>query len=107
MRRERQYRRGDDISDFPVEKARLVGAYTLIGLSAMSTAGYGISLMEQTVTEYHRSTWGDYSARYMGQADRAIIAYLRPPDNAVHKRSSNLEHLCREFTRYQLCAILQ
>lgn len=51
MGRDGQYRRGDDISDFPIEKARLAGAYTLIGLSAVSTAGYGISLMERTVRE--------------------------------------------------------
>lgn len=51
MGRDGQYRRGDDISDFPIEKARLIGAYTLIGLSAVSTAGYGISLLERTVRE--------------------------------------------------------
>ncbi|KAL3480159.1 major facilitator superfamily domain-containing protein [Aspergillus californicus] len=39
-----QYRRGDDISDFPIEEARLIGIYTLILLSAAGIAGYGISL---------------------------------------------------------------
>ncbi|KAJ5920757.1 hypothetical protein N7466_009083 [Penicillium verhagenii] len=43
-----QYRRGDDISDFPIEEARLVGIYTLVITSALGTAGFGISLMKQT-----------------------------------------------------------
>ncbi|SPN99772.1 related to antibiotic resistance protein [Cephalotrichum gorgonifer] len=47
MGRDEQYRRGDDISDFPIEEARLIGAYSLIGLASLSTAGYGISLMER------------------------------------------------------------
>ena len=49
MGREGQYRRGDDISDFPIEVARLNGAYTLIGLTALTTAGYGISLIQRAV----------------------------------------------------------
>ncbi|KAI9375237.1 major facilitator superfamily domain-containing protein [Aspergillus egyptiacus] len=43
-----QYRRGDDISDFPIEEARFVGVYTLVILSAAGTAAYGISLMKET-----------------------------------------------------------
>ncbi|KAH7324677.1 major facilitator superfamily domain-containing protein [Stachybotrys elegans] len=39
------YRRGDDISEFPIEKARFEGLYTLVILSAVSTVGYGVSLM--------------------------------------------------------------
>lgn len=57
MGRDGQYQKGDDISDFPIEKTRLVGAYTLIGLSAVSTAGYGISLMEQTVSAITPVGW--------------------------------------------------
>lgn len=51
MGREGQYRWGDDIFDFPIEKVRLAGTYILVGLSAVSTAGYGISLINQTVRE--------------------------------------------------------
>ncbi|TLD30943.1 hypothetical protein PspLS_01947 [Pyricularia sp. CBS 133598] len=43
-----KYRKGDDISDFPIENVRLQGMYTLIGLSAASTAAYGVALMQRT-----------------------------------------------------------
>lgn len=49
--REGTYQRGDDISDFTIEEARLEGIYALVILSAVTTAGYGISLMEHTVSE--------------------------------------------------------
>ncbi|KAF6808024.1 hypothetical protein CSOJ01_07792 [Colletotrichum sojae] len=45
--RDATYRRGDDISDFPIEEARLNGIYGLVALSAVTTAGYGISLMQE------------------------------------------------------------
>ncbi|KAK4186218.1 major facilitator superfamily domain-containing protein [Podospora australis] len=41
------YRRGEDISDFPIEETRLRGIYTLIVISSVGTAAYGISLMKQ------------------------------------------------------------
>ncbi|KAF6785041.1 hypothetical protein CMUS01_16583 [Colletotrichum musicola] len=43
------YRRGDNISDFPIEKARLNGIYVLVALSAVTTAGYGVSLMQEAI----------------------------------------------------------
>lgn len=49
MGRDGQYRGGDDISDFPIEETRLSGGYTPIVLTAASTAGYRISLMERAV----------------------------------------------------------
>ncbi|OIW26367.1 MFS general substrate transporter [Coniochaeta ligniaria NRRL 30616] len=42
------YRRGEDISDFPIEQARFAGIYTLIVISAIGTAAYGVSLMKRT-----------------------------------------------------------
>ncbi|KFA78754.1 hypothetical protein S40288_01627, partial [Stachybotrys chartarum IBT 40288] len=42
------YRRGDDILDFPIERARLTGLYSLVSLSSTSTIGYGISLMTRS-----------------------------------------------------------
>lgn len=48
--REGNYQRGDDISDFPIEEARFKGIYTLLVASAVTTAGYGISLMEHAVS---------------------------------------------------------
>ncbi|KAL4970378.1 uncharacterized protein BDV14DRAFT_42708 [Aspergillus stella-maris] len=45
--REGQYS-GDDITDFPIEEARFAGIYTLVILSAASTAGYGVSLYKET-----------------------------------------------------------
>jgi len=44
------YRRGDDISDFPIEQARFAGIYTLITVSAVGTAAYGVVLNEKTVS---------------------------------------------------------
>ena len=46
--REGQYRRGDDITDFPIDEARFAGIYTVILPSATSTAGYGVSLSKET-----------------------------------------------------------
>ncbi|KXH26488.1 hypothetical protein CSAL01_05411 [Colletotrichum salicis] len=45
--RDSRYRRGDDISDFPTEEARLAGIYMLVALSSVTTAGYGVSLMQE------------------------------------------------------------
>jgi hypothetical protein len=45
------YRRGDDISDFPIERARFDGIYILIAVSAAGTAAYGAVLHERTVSE--------------------------------------------------------
>ncbi|KAL4799121.1 major facilitator superfamily domain-containing protein [Aspergillus venezuelensis] len=46
--KEGQYKRGDNITDFSIEEARFAGIYTLILLSAASTAGYGVSLYKET-----------------------------------------------------------
>ncbi|KXH43049.1 hypothetical protein CSIM01_01803 [Colletotrichum simmondsii] len=46
--RDSRYRRGDDISDFPIEEARLAGIYILVALSSVTTAGYGVSLMQES-----------------------------------------------------------
>ncbi|KAG8158913.1 hypothetical protein KVR01_011356 [Diaporthe batatas] len=42
------FQRGEDISDFPIEKVRLKGAYTLLMITAIGTAGYGLALMTRT-----------------------------------------------------------
>ena len=42
-----QYHRGDEISNFPIEQARLAGMYTLVAISAVGTAAYGVSLNEE------------------------------------------------------------
>lgn len=44
------YRRGGDISDFPIEKARFTGIYALIAVSALGTAAYGVSLLKRSVS---------------------------------------------------------
>jgi hypothetical protein len=41
--------RGENISDFPIEKARLRGAYAMLTVSAVGTVGYGLALMTKTV----------------------------------------------------------
>ncbi|KAK1481199.1 hypothetical protein CABS01_14287 [Colletotrichum abscissum] len=46
--RDSRYRRGDDISDFPIEEVRLAGIYMLVALSSVTTAGYGVSLMQES-----------------------------------------------------------
>ncbi|KAK1540464.1 hypothetical protein CPAR01_06453 [Colletotrichum paranaense] len=46
--RDSRYRRGDDISDFPIEETRLAGIYMLVALSSVTTAGYGVSLMQES-----------------------------------------------------------
>ncbi|CCC07999.1 hypothetical protein SMACR_01563 [Sordaria macrospora] len=45
--RESQYKKGEDISDFAIEKARFVGIYTLILVSSVGSAAYGVSLNER------------------------------------------------------------
>ncbi|KAK3497326.1 uncharacterized protein B0T23DRAFT_81081 [Neurospora hispaniola] len=47
--REGQYRRGEDISDFPIEKARFVGIHTLILVLSVGSAAYGVGLNERAL----------------------------------------------------------
>jgi hypothetical protein len=42
--------RDENPLEFPMEKARLKGAYTMISLSILSTVGYGLTLMFKTVS---------------------------------------------------------
>lgn len=44
------FQRGEDISDFPIERVRLKVAYTLHIVTAIGTAGYGVALMTRTVS---------------------------------------------------------
>lgn len=44
------FQRGEDISDFPIERVRLKVAYTLHIVTAVGTAGYGVALMTRTVS---------------------------------------------------------
>ncbi len=44
------FERGEDISDFPIEKARLRGAKVMVGVVVLSTVGYGVVLMTRTVS---------------------------------------------------------
>ncbi|KAI0131936.1 major facilitator superfamily domain-containing protein [Xylariales sp. AK1849] len=46
--RDGKYSRGDDISDFPIENARLKGVFALVLVSGLGTVGYGLSLMAET-----------------------------------------------------------
>ncbi|KAF6821885.1 hypothetical protein CPLU01_12333 [Colletotrichum plurivorum] len=39
----------DGVTTFPIEEARLNGVYVLVTLSAVITAGYGISLMQEAI----------------------------------------------------------
>jgi hypothetical protein len=43
------YRREDGIATFPIEQVRFAGIYTLIAVSAVGTAAYGVILNERTV----------------------------------------------------------
>lgn len=45
------FQRGEDISDFPIESVRLKGAYTLLIVTAIGTAGYGVALMTRAVSK--------------------------------------------------------
>ncbi|KAK1675226.1 major facilitator superfamily domain-containing protein [Colletotrichum godetiae] len=47
--RDSPYRRDNDISDFPIEEARLAGIYMLVALISVTTAGYGVSLMQSLI----------------------------------------------------------
>lgn len=47
--RDEGYHRGDDISDFPIERARFAGIQVLIAISAAGTAAYGAVLNQRTV----------------------------------------------------------
>ncbi|KAK7983484.1 hypothetical protein PG989_010886 [Apiospora arundinis] len=42
------YQKGNDISGFPIEMARFQGFYTMVIISALGTAGYGVNLLEKT-----------------------------------------------------------
>jgi hypothetical protein len=42
--------RGEDISDFPIEKARLKGAALLVIITVAGTVGYGVALMTRAVS---------------------------------------------------------
>lgn len=44
------YKKGEDISDFAIEQARFVGIYTLILISSVGSAAYGVSLNERAVS---------------------------------------------------------
>lgn len=48
------FRRGENISDFPIEKARLIGAYVMIVVTAVASAGYGLALMTRDVSPIPR-----------------------------------------------------
>lgn len=41
--------RGDDLSGFPIEKARLRSIWCLLGIAASSTVGYGWAVKTRTV----------------------------------------------------------
>ena len=42
--------KGDDLSDFPIEKARLRSIWYFMGLSMACTVGYGWSIERRTVS---------------------------------------------------------
>ncbi|KAJ5622906.1 hypothetical protein N7490_011511 [Penicillium lividum] len=75
-----QYQRGDDISNFPIEEARFVGIYTLVMLSALGTAGFGISLMKRT----------GYSSSDLKQLCGTLLTDLNPNASATVQASYNL-----------------
>lgn len=95
MGRDGQYRRGDDISDFPIEEARLAGAYALVAVSAVSTMGYGVSLMERTVREFSMGSSAVSLGVWQDEAnhDWYAPAHIRSLSHAVCQWSSHLKHI--------------
>lgn len=49
------YQKGNDISGFPIERARFHGFYPMVVISAVGTMAYGVSLMERTVSRLYLS----------------------------------------------------
>jgi hypothetical protein len=45
------FQRGENISDFPIEKARLIGAHAMTWITAVGTVGYGLALMMRAVSD--------------------------------------------------------
>ena len=45
-----EFQRGEDISDFPIEKARLRGATVMVAITVAGTVGYGVALMTRAVS---------------------------------------------------------
>jgi MFS family permease len=45
-----EFQRGEDISDFPIEKARLRGATVMVVVTVAGTVGYGVALMTRAVS---------------------------------------------------------
>ena len=57
-----EFRRGEDISAFPIEKARLKGAMVMIAVTVAATVGYGVALMTHTVSiQIRNAVTGDLS----------------------------------------------
>lgn len=47
-----EFDRGEDISTFPIERARLRSSLVLVVITAAATAGYGVALMTHAVSDF-------------------------------------------------------
>jgi hypothetical protein len=71
-----EFQRGEDISDFPIEKARLRGATVMVVITVAGTVGYGVALMTRAVSYPHlhaaKGSWLMNTAAHLGNADHAV-----------------------------------
>ena len=84
-----EYRRGQDISNFPIEQVRLEWICTLVIVSSIGTVGYGLGLLKATASEKGLLA----SSRSTANVAVVDLAYSSPARNAVPDRRYYLQHL--------------
>jgi hypothetical protein len=91
---ENGYRREEGIANFPIEQVRFAGIYTLIAVSAVGTAAYGVTLNERTVSVFNPRLSVGHSVGVPGvigfHTDNSQV-YRGSSCPAVHHRRYNFE----------------
>ncbi|KAK4242392.1 major facilitator superfamily domain-containing protein [Achaetomium macrosporum] len=88
-----EFRRGEDISGFPIEKARLKGATVMIAVTVAATVGYGVALMTyahisvmlimQFVTSYTTSSVFSITNTLLTDLNQTRAASVRGASNLI------------------------
>jgi hypothetical protein len=79
--REVKPRRGDDISNFPIERVRLRWLYSLVLISTVGTAGYGLALLFEAVGTQDRATRPPFMNLH-----QALAHYSHPYSSVRNRR---------------------
>ncbi|GAB1317210.1 Quinidine resistance protein 1 [Madurella fahalii] len=87
-----EFQRGEDISDFPIEKARLKSATVMVAVTVAATVGYGVALM----TRAHISVMlimqfvTSYTTGSVFSITNTLLTDLNPTRAATVRGASNL-----------------